>query len=436
MTKNPDDPFELLHSLPKYDVKPGLERIEFLLKELGNPDQNFKSIHIAGSNGKGSVVAMLSGVIGQNHRVGEFLSPPLRGFSDRIVVEGDPIDKSSIIEGAGEVAGPIQELRRRGNEPSFFESVTALAAWYFAREEVDLALLEAGLGGRYDATNPVGTPVLSSVTSVDLEHQNILGGSIEEIAGELAGIAKRDRPLVVGPSKNLPESIFREECRGKGCKIVRAEEKTTVKIRDFDWDRSRFEVHKVPIGGLDRQTLKLGLAGTYQERNLRTSLTILGELLDTEFSAEVGHIKTGLRNADWPGRFQLLEENPHLLVDGAHNEAAAALLAEELKRYIPLRPNGSEIKLVFSGLKDKDIKGMLSALDPVVNEIYLTELDLSRAVPLTALERWAKQIGLSYRSIKKPEKAIRIAKRRAKPEDLICVTGSLYLVREALRSES
>ncbi|MFW6005919.1 MAG: bifunctional folylpolyglutamate synthase/dihydrofolate synthase [Candidatus Bipolaricaulota bacterium] len=436
MTKNLDDAFELLHSLPKYEVKPGLERIEFLLKELGNPGKNFQSIHIAGSNGKGSVVAMLAGVIGQVHRVGEFLSPPLRGFSDRIVVDGCPIDKASIMEGAGEVAGPIQELRRRGNEPSFFEAVTALAAWYFAREEVDLALLEAGLGGRYDATNPVGEPVLSSVTSVDLEHQNFLGDSIEEIAGELAGIAKEDRPLVVGPSENLAERIFREECRDKGCKLVRAEEKTAVKIRDFDWNRTRFEVQKVPIGGLERETIELGLAGTYQERNLRTSLTILGELLETEFSAGVGHIKTGLKNADWPGRFQLLEENPHLLVDGAHNEAAATLLAEELKRYLPLRPKGAEIKLVFSGLKDKDIKGMLSALEPVANEIYLTELDLSRALPLTALERWADQIGLDYRGIKKPKKAIRIAKRRAKPEDLICVTGSLYLVREALGSES
>lgn len=436
MTKNLDDPFELLHSLPKYDVKPGLERIEFLLEELGNPGKNFQSIHVAGSNGKGSVVAMLAGVIGKNRRVGEFLSPPLRGFSDRIVVDGSPIDKASIIEGVGEVAGPIQELRRRGNEPSFFEAVTGLAAWYFAREEVDLALLEAGLGGRYDATNPVGKPVLSSVTSVDLEHQNILGDSIEEIAGELAGIAKRNRPLVVGPSKNLPERIFREECQDRGCKLVRAEEKTAIKIRDFDWDGSQFEVQKAPIRELEGGKLELGLAGTYQERNLRTGLTILGELLDTELSAGVDHIKTGLKNANWPGRFQLLEENPHILVDGAHNEAASALLAEELKRYLPLRPKGAEIKLVFSGLKDKDIKGMLSALDPVVDEIYLTELDIPRAAPLTALERWANQIGLDYRSAKTPEQAIRIAKRRAKPEDLICVTGSLYLVREALESES
>ncbi|MCF7890993.1 bifunctional folylpolyglutamate synthase/dihydrofolate synthase [Candidatus Bipolaricaulota bacterium] len=436
MTKNPEKAFELLHSLPKYDVQPGLERIEYLLDKLENPDRNYRSIHVAGSNGKGSVVAMLSGVTGQNYRVGEFLSPPLRGFSDRIIVDGNPIDKASIIEGLGELAEPIRRLRERDNEPSFFEASTALAAWYFDREKVDLALLEAGLGGRYDATNPVGEPVLSAVTSVDLEHQNILGDSIEEIARELAGIAKKNRPLVVGPSKNLPERIFREECRDKGCKLVRAEEKTEVRIRDFDWHGSRFEVQKAPIRGLESETLETGLAGTYQERNLRTALTILGEFLDTEFSPEPGQIKTGLKNADWPGRFQLLEENPHLLVDGAHNEAAASLLAEELKRYLPLRPREARIKLVFSGLKDKDIKGMLSALNPVVDEIYLTELDLPRAVPLVALERWANQIGLSYNAVRSPAKAIRIAKKDAKMEDLICVTGSLYLVREAIGSES
>ncbi len=436
MTENLDEALELFHSLPKYDVKPGLARIKYLLDGLGNPDRNYRSIHIAGSNGKGSVAAMLSGVTSQSHRVGEFLSPPLRRFSDRIVVDCTPIDKSSIIEGAGKIAEPIRKLRRKGNEPSFFEAVTALAAWYFDREEVDLALLEAGLGGRYDATNPVGKPVLSVVTSVDLEHQKILGDSIEEIARELAGIANRNKPLVIGPSQNIPDRIFREECQNRKCKLVRAEEETKTKIRDFDWTSSRFELEKSPVEGLEEETLEIGLAGTYQERNLRTSLTILGELHETEFSPRNSQIITGLKNASWPGRFQLLEKNPHLLVDGAHNEAAAGVLREELERYFPLRPKGAKIRLVFSALKDKDIKGMMVVLQSVVDEIFLTELDLPRAAPLKALERWADQIGLDYRGIELPLKAIEIAKSESNTEDLICITGSLYLVREAIGSES
>ena len=435
MTKNQEKAFELIHSLPKYDVKPGLERINFLLAELGNPDRKINTIHIAGSNGKGSVVAMLSAVTRQDNRVGEFLSPPLRDFSDRIMVDGKPITRASIVDGARDLEEPIRKLKRRGNEPSFFEAVTALAAWHFNREDVDLALLETGLGGRYDATNPVGKTLVSSVTSVDLEHQNILGGSIEEIARELSGIAKPGRPLVVGPSKNLPQSIFEEECKNKNCKLVKSVEQTEIEIRDFDWNSSKFEVIKSPIKGLERGSLEIGLAGNYQKKNLTTALTVLGELRDTEFSVEPDKIKKGLKNATWPGRFQILEKDPHLRVDGAHNEPAAVLLAGELERYRTLRPKEGEIKLVFSGLKDKDLKGMLLAFKPLVKKVYLTELNLPRAAPIKALERWAKQIGMDYRGVRSPEKAIKIAKREAKPEDLICVTGSLYLIREAIGSE-
>ena len=424
MTKNRDEALDLFNNLPKYDVKPGLDRIEFLLSELGNPTGNIPTIHVAGSNGKGSVVAMLSGALSQNHSVGEFLSPPLRGFSDRIVVDGNPIGKPSIARGIDELAGPISKLKRTGNEPSFFEAATALGAWYFDREDIDIALLEAGLGGKYDATNPVGDPVLSAVTSVDLEHQNILGDSIEEIAHELAGIGKPGKPLVLGPTKRNIATIFREECRETGSRLVRAEDVTAVTLREFDWSGSRFLIDRTSVTGLAKDTLELGLAGTYQGRNLVTALTILGELSGTEFETGLEEIKTGLREARWAGRFQTLEEHPYLLVDGAHNEAASRLLADELTLYRSLLPEGAKVKLVFS------------ALNPAVDEIYLTELDMPRAAPLKALERWANRIDLKYRLIESPKKAIRIAKEEAKKEDLICVTGSLYLVREAIGSEN
>ncbi|MFB6290568.1 MAG: folylpolyglutamate synthase/dihydrofolate synthase family protein [Candidatus Bipolaricaulia bacterium] len=436
MIKNSEEAFELLDSLPKYDVKPGLERIDYLLKELGNPDDNYPTIHVAGSNGKGSVAAMLFGILHRNHRVGEFLSPPLRGFTDRITVDGKPITQASIVEGIEELTGPIRDLQRENNEPSFFEATTALAAWYFNRREIDLALLEAGLGGRYDATNPVGKPVLSVITSVELEHQNILGNSLEEIAWELAGIAKQGKPLILGPLENSSDGAFRKECNEKGCRLMSSEENTEIKLRDFNWNSSQFEIVKSPIKDLEGEILRLGLAGTYQEKNLRTVLTVLGELAETEFGVKPDEIKAGLEDASWPGRFQLLERDPHLLVDGAHNQAAAKLLAGELRQYLQLRPQGAKIKLVFSGLKDKNLKGMLSALNPEVDEIYLTELDFPRAAPLSALERWSSQVGLNYRGIRLPEEAIKIAKEGANKEDIVCITGSLYLVREAIRSES
>lgn len=426
----------LLENLPKYEVKPGLERIKFLLNSLGHTDEDFRSIHIGGSNGKGSVLALLSGVLGQKYRVGEFLSPPLIDFSDRIKVNGENIGKSAIVEGMNLLEQPIEQLKQGGDTPSLFEAATALASWYFSEKGVDLALLEVGLGGRYDATNPVGRPLVSTVTSVNLEHQNVLGETLEEIAGELAGIAKQGRPLIVGPSANIPDDVFRAECREKGCDLLYAGAKADLTLLDFDWGTSRYEVNRSPISQLQGETVEIGLPGSYQKRNLITALMVLGTLTETEFAVNPGEIIGGLKRANWPGRFQLLKKNPHLLVDGAHNKSAAVSLAKEIESYGHLRPPTHETILVFSALKDKNVQDMLSALKPVVDTTYLTELNHARATPLTALKKWSNQIDLNYREVASPTEAVNIAEEQASDEDLICVTGSLYLVREAILNES
>ncbi len=436
MKKDPDEALSLLESLPKYDVKPGLDRIEFLLERLGNPEDNFSSIHIGGSNGKGSVLAMLSGVLGGKYRVGEFVSPPLVDFSDRIKVNGEKIDEASLIEGIATLEGPLEDLRSMGDPPSLFEATTALAAWYFDEQNIDLGLMESGLGGRYDATNPVGTPLLALITSVDLEHQNILGETIEEIADELAGLAKPGKPLVIGPAKDIPKEAFRTECEEKDCTLVFAEDKSALELLDFNWERSLFGVKNAPIEELAGRELELGLPGTYQKRNLATALTALAELEGTEFSATPDGISSGLKQVEWPGRFQLLEKNPHFVVDGAHNEAATEVLADELERYAELRPDNHRTSLIFSALKDKNVKNMLNQLQPVVDDIYLTELDHRRAVPLNALESWADQLDLDFELVSAPREAFKIVKEKSKGEDLICTTGSLYLVREAILSET
>ncbi|MEF8725880.1 MAG: cyanophycin synthetase [Candidatus Bipolaricaulota bacterium] len=436
MINNLEEALGLLENLPKYEVKPGLERIKFLLDSLDNPNEAFHSIHIAGSNGKGSVLALLSGVLSQEYRVGEFISPPLINFSGRIKVDGEEIGNSQILEGVKVLEGQIEELKRRGDPPSLFEAATALATWYFDKEGVDLGLLEVGLGGRYDATNPVGQTLVSTVTSVDLEHQNVLGGTLEEIAGELAGIAKEGRPLIVGPSENVPKDVFNSECRKKDCTLVYAREETELELLDFDWDTSRFKVKRSPITSLRDEIVQIGLPGTYQKRNLTTALTVMGAIGETKFSVNPKEIIEGLKEVKWPGRFQLLGKNPHLLVDGAHNESATAALAKEIESYGSLRPKTHKTVLVFSALKDKNVRGMLSVLDSVVDKIFLTELDHPRATPLKALKNWSDQLDLNYREFPSPAEAVNIAKEEAREKDLICVTGSLYLVREVIVNES
>ena len=436
MNRELDPALSLLESLPKYDVKPGLDRIRYLLDGLGNPEKEFRSIHIAGSNGKGSVLALLSSILKKDYRVGEFVSPPLVRFSERIKVGGEEIEEAAIAAGINSLEGPLEELRGRDDPPSLFEATTALAAWYFSEAGVELGLMEAGLGGRYDATNPVGNPLVSTVTSVDLEHQYLLGETIEEIAGELAGIGKTDRPLVIGETVPEAKEVFHGECQEVGCELSYAAEETELELLDYDWHGSRYSVESSPVSGLAGRTIEIGLPGTYQKRNLTTALGTVAALEGTIFYPEVEDIVSGLKDSSWPGRFQLLQEDPHFLVDGAHNEAAIEVLVEELELYRDLRPEDGNIRVVFSALKDKNLGGMLAKLASVAEELYLTQLDHERAFPLQALTERAEQLDLNFKVVDSPRKAFKIVRGEAKPEDLITVTGSLYLVREAIVSEA
>ncbi len=436
MNKELDPALSLLESLPKYDVKPGLDRIRHLLDGLGNPEEDFRSIHIAGSNGKGSVLALLSSVLSSDFRVGEFVSPPLVRFSERIRVDGTEIEAAAIAEGINSLEEPLEELRRRDDPPSLFEATTALAAWYFSEAGVEVGLMEAGLGGRYDATNPVGDPLVAAVTSVDLEHQFLLGETIEEIAEELSGIAKPGKPLVVNASVPETKRVFRGECREIGCELSFVEEETELELLDYDWYGSSYTVESSSVDSLEGRKIEIGLPGTYQKRNLATALSTVAALEGTSFYPQPEDVVSGLKDSSWPGRFQLLEEDPHFLVDGAHNEAAIEVLVEELELYRNLRPEGRKIRVVFTALKDKNLEGMLAKLGSVADELYLTELDHQRAFPLEALTERAEKLDLNFKVVDSPREAFKIVRKEAEPADLIPVTGSLYLVREAIVSEA
>ncbi len=435
MNREPDPALSLLESLPKYDVKPGLARIRHLLDGLGNPEEDFNSIHIAGSNGKGSVLALLSSILKRNFRVGEFVSPPLVRFSERIKVDEEEIGESAITEGINALKGPLEELRRRDDPPSLFEATTALAAWYFSEQEVELGLMETGLGGRYDATSPVGNPLLSTVTSVDLEHQFLLGETIAEIAEELSGIAKPGKPLVVNAPAPETRRVFREECREVGCELHFVTEETELELLNYDWYGSSFAVKSSPLDNLEGRSIEIGLPGTYQKRNLATALTAVAALEGTDFYPGTEEVVAGLKDSSWPGRFDLLEENPHFLVDGAHNEAAIEVLGDELKLHQDLRPKDGDLRVVFSALKDKNLEGMLAKLGSIADELYLTELDHQRAFPLKAIKNRAEELDLNAKVVATPGEALKIVRKEAREEDLVCITGSLYLVREAIVRE-
>ncbi len=426
-----DDALTYIKGLPKVDVKPGLSRVERMLVALGSPHRSYHSVHIGGSNGKGSVLALLRSVLSDSLRIGEYVSPPLIGFAGRIKVDGEMIPDEAVVRGIKKLRGTIEGLKGEGNGPTLFEVATGLASWYFAERGVDLVLMEVGLGGRYDATRPIGESVTSVVTSVDLEHRDILGDTVEEIAGEIAGIGTEGAPFVLGPSEGIPLAIFESECEDKGCEIVLTDEVTDVELRDFNWERSRFEINRSNIEGLVGETVELGLLGTYQERNLATALTALGELAGEGYPLTVPGVKKGLREVSWEGRFQLLRREPWLVVDGAHNPAAVSLLAKEIKRYGLLLSEDHRTTVVFSALKDKPVGEMLETLSPVTDRFIITEIDNPRAERLKKLGEAAERLSLDYQLEPSPKEAIELAINRSKRSGLILVTGSLYLVREA-----
>ncbi len=432
MIDNLEEAVSYIKELPKIDVKPGLSRVNHLLDSLGNPEKDFRAIHIAGSNGKGSVLALLSSVLGKLIKLGAFVSPPLVEFSDRIKVNDKNIDAESITLGIKKLVAPIEQLKDQENTPTLFEAATALAAWYFSEQNVELALLEVGLGGRYDATKPVGNSIMSIVTSVNLEHQNVLGDTLEQIGGEIAGIAFPNTPLILGPDEHINMNIFERECDKQNCKLIPTDEVTEVKLTDFDWHHSRFKVRKTNLSGLTGERIRLNLLGTYQEFNLSTAITALGELEKKGFLINKKNVIEGLQDVTWPGRFQILTTNPHVILDGAHNPAAVSLLGKELDRYQLLMPEDCQIILLFSALRDKPIEQMLREFIPHIDRLILTQINHQRAASISYLDKIAKKLDVNYEGIPEPREAFSKVLMEADSKDMICVSGSLYLVREAL----
>lgn len=433
MIKQYGEALRFLEDLPFRDVKPGLDRIRHLLEHSEIPQSDdIKSVHIAGSNGKGSVLALLKAALKSTYKVGSFISPPLHGFRDRITVNDRPIPERALTRIISELEEPIAELKSSGNPPTLFEAATAVGAIYFAAQKVDLALWEVGLGGRFDATVAVGDPLLSIITNIEYEHADILGPGIQEIAREISGVVREARPLVHGPLENSKREIVQEECDKKNSQIITTEQTVQVQLRDLDWSRSTFKVSGESARNLADPKVKLPLLGGFQRENLAVALTALLALGDQGLALKPEEVQRGLEKASWPGRFQLVRRSPRVVLDGAHNLPAARTLKRELDRYKDVGQGFDAAVLVFSALKDKDYQGMMGTLAPSFQQIILTQLDHYRALPAKQLADAAEEVGIPYTITSQPGQAFEQALARVAAKDLICITGSLYLIREAV----
>lgn len=422
-----------LEGLPSLDVKPGLDRILRLLDALDHPEQAFPAVHIAGTNGKGSVAAMLASVLSQaGYRVGRFTSPDLIDFRDRISID------DVWIEG-DELARTVEQLLpifAAEDPPTLFEALTAIAFQHFATNKVDLAVVEVGLGGRFDATN-VLSPLLTILTTVGRDHLALLGGyskslfgyytprggTIEKIAWEKAGIAKESVPCLAGDLPLEAQRILVAECARVHAPLTDCHTIDLERVA-FDWDKVTYQIE---ASDLPKEIL-LPLLGGYQQENLRVTLRAIELLRKNGLTIPSRAIALGLAAVRWPGRFEVISRRPIVILDGAHNQPGALALAEDIERTLPEQIHRH---LLFGILADKELEPIARALFPLFSSVTLTRSKSPRALALEPLLEAARSLGIApLRSISVREGATN-AYNGLKEDDALVVTGSLTVVREA-----
>ncbi len=417
---------ERLDSIDPGAIKPGLDRIRAVLEALSNPHRSYPTAIISGTNGKGSVAAMLT-AIGRaaGHRVGLYTSPHLSRVEERFQVDGAEISSSGLDVQLGVVFAAVDKLLADGRlaeHPSYFEILTAAALRYFAIARVELAVLEVGLGGRWDATN-VTRPRVTVITSIALDHEEHLGDDLSTIAAEKAAVIPAGGVAVTAPQTPAVLDVIKRSATATGATLWDAGSFPCVVRRTDERLRHSFDC----VGRLrDYIGLELSLPGEHQVENALCAMLAAEALDRRRLRISSDAIWAGLRSTEWPGRCEWLEEGPPVLLDAAHNPAAAQALAAylwELRR----RKAFDRLHLVFSTLAEKDTEGIAAALYPLADFLIATEAPTPRATATAEL----LELGTTpsqREAIADPAEALDRARQNAAPDDLICVSGSTYLL--------
>jgi dihydrofolate synthase/folylpolyglutamate synthase len=401
-----------IYSMHQFDIKLGLERIELLLEKIGNPHKDLKYFHIAGSNGKGSTASFIASILMESgYKVGLYTSPHLVSFNERIRIDRTEIPDEFIAEFITSIDNFITEIK-----PTFFEITTALAFKYFSIEKPDFVVLETGLGGRLDATNVVD-PIASLITSISLEHTNILGDSIEKIAFEKAGIIKPKKPVFVGL---LPEGAL---------EVIRTNtdrnESQLFSLNDFiDFVKDHLSVH---LRKKVYKIYKTGLDGYHQLVNSALAIKMLDELLKiSDASIITKGLLNVVSNSGIQCRYEIFSEAPKIILDAAHNQEGVEAFAKEFQKdsaYYNKRI------LIFGAMRDKNIHSMLMSLSPNFDEIYITQASYERAASISEIIELNKSN--NFNLIPLPEPIPKIESfLKGNPKECLVILGSIYLLGE------
>lgn len=402
--------------------KEGIDGMIAFDNRLGNPHRSFKTIHVAGTNGKGSVSHTIASVLqSAGYKVGLFTSPHLKDFRERIRVNGKPVSQRFVIDFVEKHKEFFDVIY-----PSFFEVNVAMAFDYFREQQVDVAVVEVGLGGRLDSTNII-SPDLCVITNISIDHTNILGDTLGAIAKEKSGIIKQGTPVVIGEKHPETEQIFIDKAKEMNAEITFAEENTTV---EYQGTKS---VRKVPYQQfvINGETIQTPLLGSYQQKNMPTAWCAVKRLQTLGYHISDEQIEKGFRNVikqtHLLGRWQKLQESPCVICDTGHNIAGIGYICQQLRE----TPH-KQLRMVFGMVSDKDIDHILPLL-PKEAIYYFTQADSKRALPAEEMREKARRVaGLDGRCFTSVAEALATAKAEADPDDLIYVGGSTYVVAEII----
>lgn len=374
-----------------FGQKLGLERIQEVLNRLGNPERQFQSIHIAGTNGKGSTAAMLASIFKEaGYQVGLFTSPHLVDFCERIQVNGELISQDRVM-------ALVQKIKQVEKDPlTFFEMATVIGFLHFADAEVDIAVIETGLGGRLDATN-VLHPVLSIITTIGYDHMQHLGDTLEKIAFEKAGIIKEGVPVVTGPLPEVAMKVVQEVAKEKGTLVIQP---------DFK-----------------KKPPSLSLSGEHQIQNAQVSVASV-QYLSGRMQIPSSAIQSALAKVSWPGRLETIQKDPWILLDGAHNVDAMRAVRCYLEKHL----KGRKLKVLFGAMADKDLKGILEIIEPLVDQFIFTSPTLKRSASPEALASLVQKKSVVIQGVSEALDQTTIGLQKS---EVLLVTGSFFVVGEA-----
>jgi len=415
------DAASFLVGLQQFGWKLGLERMLRLLELLGNPQDQIPAIHIAGTNGKGSVAAALQSITSSSgYRTGLFTSPHLVDIRERMRIGPDLITKDELTDLINETKPFIEEL-----ECTFFEAVTAIAFLYFAQKSVDIAIYEVGLGGRLDATNVV-TPEISIITNIDFDHTEHLGRTPEKIAEEKAGIIKKGVPCVIGPIHGPARKRIEEICSEKNSKLYDSERLCSISNCSLSIDGTDFELR---LDHFIQQRVHTPLIGEHQAQNSATAVTAAWVLRQQGWHIMLDDVVLGLQEVSWPGRFEIKRKHPYLILDVAHNEPSIRQLCATLQTLFKNR----SIIFIAGMLQDKNYQAAAKHIIRIADKLIVTQPRSARALPADKLIMAATSRGFNdAMSANSVREAIKLGFEKENNEQVVCITGSHYLVGEAM----